>query len=292
MRPDAIRLAGKRGALLPCLHPYVLNVRANGVSVPFPARCGWCRGCAQTKANDMIGRAGAEALVCTHVDFVTLTYDRRKGPEQWCSAQIRNVKNVQDMQKRLRQREHRALVAYNRQELLAADREGRKPETVDAGRSYIKFLVVHEGADKSRKHSHWHLLVFYQSHFPVPQGALETGDIAETQPFCRRVWSPPAIFGPVTPKLPPDANNPDVIDFRVASKIMRDGRKAGGNQLWDLWPHGFVNVQRVTHEVNGPDGVPVLKQGDELAQSVRYLNKYLRKSVKAPKGKDPGRMSS
>ena len=292
MQQQAVRLAGKKGALLPCQFPWRLTFKANGALVPYPARCGWCWACSQTKANDLIGRAGAEALVCSHVDFVTLTYDQRSGAEQYCSARIRNVKHVQDMQKRLRQREHRALKAYNRNEEQAAASEGRKPETVDASRSYIKFLVVHEGADETRKHSHWHILIFYQSHFEVPQDVLASGDMRQTHEFVRRVWSPPAIFGPVTDRLPPDANNPEVIDFRVASKIMRDGRKAGGNQLWNIWPHGFVNVQRVTHDVNRPEGKPVLKLGEELAQSVRYLNKYLRKAVKVPKGKDPKRMSS
>lgn len=280
----AIQIAKPQGAVLPCAYPYRLTVKGrDGVPVPFPARCGWCYGCSQTKANDLIGRAGAQALVCTHVDFVTLTYDSKRGAEQRLSAKIRNVKHTQDFIKRLRQREARGLKAHNKAEQKAAALEDRQPQLVDATRSYIKHLTVFEYGTKNTKRSHWHMLIFYESHFPIPDALIATGDLKQTVPAARRVWDIPCKVGPIAEKRPRGAFDGSFIDFTVLPEA---------NQEWDAWPHGQVNVQRVTHETNEPSGVPRLKTGNEMAKAVSYLNKYLRKNVKIPRGMTPARLSS
>lgn len=273
-------IAKKANAVLPCKYPFTLNMRhPSGSTVPFPATCGWCYGCTTTKKNDLIGRVGAEALLCTRVDFITGTYDDKRGIESNVSAKIRNVTHPQKFQKVLRQREARGLKAYNRRETALAETEGREPKLVDATRSYIKFLVVHEFGSKKTKRSHWHMMIFWLSHFEIDPNLIETGDISQSMPAAKRVWDIERILGPITPKRPPDAANPDVIDCRVLTDA---------NQEWGAWPHGQVNYRCITHDtVTG-----AMKRPENLMESVKYVSKYLYKSVYEPKGRDPARQSA
>jgi len=142
---------------------------------------------------------------------------------------------------------------------------------------------VFEYGTKQTKRSHWHVLIFYESHFPIPDALIATGDLKQTVPAARRVWDIPCKFGPIAEKRPKGAFDGSFIDFTVLPEA---------NQEWDAWPHGQVNVQRVTHETNEPSGVPRLKTGNEMAKAVAYLNKYLRKNVKIPRGMSPARLSA
>ena len=269
--------------------PFFLRGGAAQKEAAIWRRCGQCPACQQTRLNDIEGRIAAHSLVCTHVDMMTFTYDDERGDEAKLGAKIRYAKHHSDFVKRLRERERYHLLAYNRAELLRAEREGRAPELVDATQSYIDVYSVHEYGTTKTKRSHWHSLVFYRSHFPVPDSELARGDRRATKPHLRRVWSPPSTQG-YSAKLPPCANDPKVLSYKTTSF-----------QEWDLWPWGGVQVESATHWRSGAkpaasgrrgDRVVIDESGDlektplELAKALRYLNKYLGKGDIVTKDED------
>ena len=278
----ALRKPEKRNKLFArftCLNPQYRSVYQNGGYLSIRHVCGACVHCMRNNLNDLIAKVASHALICTHADFWTLSYNDALGVEQRVGAKIRVQRHAQNWQKILRERERRGILKYNAKELQAAEKQGREPELVDASRSYVKFITVPEIGDKGR--CHFHSMVLWESHFPVPDDLIQSGDIRQTRVAARRVWNLPEIIGPFTERLPPDANNPEIIDFRVRTKIMKvtNGapRKTGGNQLHGSWPHGFVNIQRMTHDVNQASGVPEPKDVSELADGIRYIQKYLKK---------------
>ena len=283
---------GKKSAQPRCSNPYRLNIQSDvGEVVPYPARCGWCWGCEQLRENDLVGQAAAQSLSCTHVDFVTFTYDSKRGVEARVGAKIRMPEHIKGVIQRLRQRERRGIATYNRRETKAALKDGREPQLVDNSRSYIKYVAVHEFGSKATKRSHWHVLLFYESHWPIRHEILALADPKETMPHASRVWNPPEIVGPFTRRRPPTAEDGSVIDFRVRGRAGKDGKHKKANQEWDVWPYGQVNVERVTHDPNNlVDGKPSPKEPEELANGVKYLFKYMRKNVKTPK-RAPGQKS-
>ena len=170
----------------------------------------------------------------------------------------------------MRQRERRGLSAYNKREKLSAKEQGRKATLIDTSQSYIKFFPVFEfGSNNGR--GHFHVMIFFESHIEVPVHALALEP--EVCPIgARRVWDLPNVRGAETPNLPPDANNPEVIDYRV---------RKDGSQRHALWPHGFVNIECVSHDMRAVDfgGNPVdqRKRSEGVVMSMFYLLKYLGK---------------
>ena len=268
----------KSNAVLPCLFPSHLYHERHALGrptelVPLPTRCGWCWGCETTRINDLIGRVCAQMIGCTHADLLTLTYDGKRGLHERASARIRNVKDLQDFKKRVRQREHRGLVAYNKREIVQAKEQGRAPQLVDASKSYIKFLDVHEYGGK-KKRSHFHVLMMYESHFSIPQDVWLAGDIPSGMQTAKRIWDFKRIYGPrALHRGLTECDNPDLIDFRVDEDA---------NQEFAPWPHGQTNIKCVTHETQAGD-TPVLKRDNGIGLAVKYLNKYLNKNPPFPK---------
>lgn len=241
----------------------------------IPMDCGVCYNCRTTKRLTNLGKIAAEALICTRIDFYTFSYGLDKSPEGRAAAKLREPKHIKQMRDRLTQTDRRRIRKYNRAERKKAKAEGRKPNLIDESKQYIKTFVAHEWGSKATKRSHWHLIVLYLSHFPVPDDVVYTGDLHQTQRHCRRIWTPEHVSGPPPLKLPPNANNPDVLDFTTT-----------GMQRWRFWPWGFINAQCVTHDTTVPDGQPMpLKQGQDLVTAVDYVTKYLGKQSVIPKGK-------
>ena len=177
-------------------------------------------------------------------------------------SKLRVVDHIQKFQMAYRQRERRAIRRYNK-----SAKGKRNP--VDASRSYLKFFVAFEQGKKGTKRSHWHVICMAESHFPIPLEELAHGEPARTMPQAKRVWDHPIITGPITPKRPAGARDPEVFDFRV---------NADANQDVSLWPHGQCNVKRLTHNMNDLYG-PVLKSMHDLSKTIDYVSKYFHKGL-------------
>jgi len=211
----------------------------------------------------------AQGITTARIELWTLTYDG-KTPESRIGAKQRVPEHIQRFQKAMRQRERRGLSAYNKREKLSAKEQDREPVLVDNSRSYIKFFPVFEFG-KQNGRGHFHVMVFFESHFDVPLNALALEP--EVCPIgSRRVWDLPNVRGAETPNLPPDANNLELIDYRV---------RQHGSQRHALWPHGFVNIECTTHDMRAVDfgGNPIerRKPSEGIVTSMFYLLKYLSK---------------
>lgn len=251
---------------LQCLSKKVIALPGSGERVPVP--CGRCASCQRDRIDTLAGRILAEAMGCARVLMVNLTFDDAKGPEARFGARFRRIEPVQRMQKRWRAKEQWELRRYNERERAAAEAEGRAPRLVDASRSYIKFLPVFERGKSGTERGHFHVLVFLGSHFPVPDAVLQSCDLHEGMAAARRVWDFPELVREPTERLPPEAHDPDVIDWAVKTA-----------QEWRYWELGRVNFRCCTHEVQG--GVWVPKGINSLPGALVYVTKYLTKDIEA-----------
>lgn len=200
---------------LRCKTPVQVRISGEDQGTPdkFITRpCRECWHCVTAEKNNIVGKLLAEATECTRIDLWTLTYSG-KGPESRLGAKVRLPQHIQKFQKAMRERERRAIRKYNRREKKAAEAEGRDPKLIDATKSYIRFYPVFEFGSKNGR-GHWHCFVFYRSHFPVRIDAL-AGTAEAIPATAKRVWMPDEILGAATDTLPPDANNPEVVDWRV-----------------------------------------------------------------------------
>jgi len=274
---NRLRTSNKKAVRWQCLNPQVRLLSDGQTKELVKHSCGYCVGCQRNQLNDLTGRLGAEALTCAYVDFVTLTYDRSHSIEAAMGSLIRVQEHAQNWQKRMRRHEEYQLQKYNKGEIEKAHNEGREPQLVDTTGT-LKFFTVPEIGKGGT--CHFHVLVFYGSHVPVPDNVLARGDPDECQGYVKRVYDMPVRSGPVTAHLPEGANDPKVIDFRVRAKKERWGRKTGGNQHHWSWEYGFSNWQRVTHEMNTTLPEPPRKPRRELGESIMYVQKYLRKYSK------------
>jgi len=233
-------------------------------------RCRECWECLTSQKNDIVGKLLAQAAVCERVDLLTATYDGQTGQSKM-GAKQRIPAHVQKFQKAIRQREHRALVAYNKAEKKLAAQQDREPKLIDASRNYIKFYPVFEFGTKNGR-GHWHIMIFYESHFPLPTSVLYVLEPAVIPDAAKRVWYPQEIIGPESPTLPEGANDETVFDWRVKYK---------GSQKNSLWPHGFVNLECVSHDMRAVDwggrSCPSQKPRQDMVKSMFYLLKYLNK---------------
>jgi len=229
-------------------------------------RCLRCWQCVTSKKNDISGKLLAEAAVCAEVWMLTCTYDPNT-PQGELGAKIRIPEHVKTMLTRLRQQERRRIRKYNKDETKAAELDGRKPELVDPSRTYITYRQVYElGSENLR--GHFHVMIFFQSHFPVELGGADFANVKVCPDQARRVWIPDQIYGPRAPRLPKTANDPSVIDWRVEK-----------SQRHHSWDHGFINAECLSHDKRCEqyklDPIQHKKPIAELAKGITYMNKYL-----------------
>jgi len=278
------RLAKAASARLRCTSPTEFGLKTGRAkkSVPIPTVCGRCYACVQNRELDAIGRAACQSLESARIDFLTLTYDSRKGVHERAAALVRMTSDLQNFKKRLRRKENYELTKYNARETDLAQSERRPARLVDTSRSYIKFMDAFERGSTGTKRSHWHVLVFWESHFPVPDDLVLSGNPHACMSAAARVWDIPQIYGPQTPGRPPEAENPEIIDHRVQRKSVK-GKNQIANQPWGLWPHGNVVFDSCTHDVTQTN-LP-LKSLEQIGASVKYLQKYQRKAIYVPRGK-------
>lgn len=260
-------------AVLKCVNPQTVRIKAkkDGTRDKYISRrCRSCWQCVTSQQNDIVGKLLAQSAVTARIELHTLTYDDNS-PESRLGSKQRIPAHLQKFQKALRQREQRGLTAYNKAEKKRAALEGREPRLIDKSRSYIKFFPVFEFGTKNGR-GHWHVMIFFESHFELPFHAFNSLEPEVCPSAAKRVWDPPSVRGAETKTLPPDANNPDVIDYRV---------KEHGSQKHSLWPHGFVNIECVSHDMRATDygGNPVdaRKPSEGVVSSMFYLLKYLSK---------------
>lgn len=271
--PTLQNLSRPSNAVLRCPQPVPIAISGDREGTRrkyINRRCRECWQCVTSIKNDIIGRLLAEMTICARVDLLTVTYSNATVASR-LGAKMRIPRHIQLLQKAMRQQERRGLRAYNKQEKKLAIEENREPELVPTNRSYIKFYPVFEyGGETGR--GHWHILIMYESHFATCQNVAVYMNPIVIPPDARRVWYLPEIRGAETPGRPPDANNPDVIDWRC---------RQNGQQYHRLWPHGRVNFKCLTQNLQAVDygGNPITSQlpRNILAQSCSYLLKYLMK---------------
>lgn len=270
---DNANLSKPSNAVLRCANPSTVRImsRKEGTRDKFiTRRCRECWQCVTSQQNDIVGRMLAQSAVTQSIEMWTLTYDG-KTPESRIGAKQRIPAHVQKFQKAMRQRERRGLSAYNKREKQRAKDQGREPKLIPTGQSYIKFFPVFEFGSKNGR-GHFHVMVFFESHHEVPLNVMSTHGPDVCPETARRVWDLPNVRGAETPTLPPDANNPNLVDYRV---------RQDGSQLHALWPHGFVNIECVTHDKRAVDygGNPVerRKPSEQVVKSMFYMLKYLSK---------------
>lgn len=234
-------------------------------------RCGTCWRCVKTKENELLGRYLAECATAKRVELWSLSY-HGKTPESLLGSKQRCVDHWQKFQKVIRQREKRGLTTYNRREKKAAALEQRAPKLVDLSRSYCTFHPVFEFGTKNGR-GHWHVVIVWHSHFPISEENLRTQSPEIIPPTAVRVWDLKSIVGPETPHLPDGANDGDVIDWRC--------RQLDHSQAHSSWPHGFVNIQCASHDMQAVDyykrSAPARRANSELVGALRYTLKYLAK---------------
>ena len=244
-------------------------------------RCRVCWACVTSEKNDHVGKLLAQGASSARIELWTLTYDDLT-VESRLGAKQRIPDHLQRFQKAFRQRERAALLRHNKKEKKAAAIEDRDPLLVDTSQSYIKFFPVYEFGSKNER-GHFHVLVFFASHVPVKFHGFGLVQPVVCPDEAVRIWDLKEVRGPTPEKLPPDANNPDIIDRRV---------RKHGSQKHALWPHGFVNIECVSHDLRAVDfrGNPINVRCDrqEIVRSCFYLLKYLGK----PETKKDGRAQS
>jgi len=256
------RRSGNEFAKLCCENPqtYVKLGGACKEGIVVPARCGVCPNCLMEKKNDLLGICMAAALVSARVDLLTLSFDGHT-PTSLLGSLVREPLELQKLIKRLRADEVYQLKKHNDKERIAAMYEGRKPKLVPAV-SHLDYLAVYELGTKNQR-GHWHVLLFWKTHFPVPLDVLATGSQTETEPYLKRVCDIDLMFGPKPDGLPPEAGDENVLSYRVEK-----------SQRWRFWPHGFVNVECASHETEHELRL-VRKKPDDLMKAVKYCQQYL-----------------
>jgi len=250
-------------------------------------RCRKCWKCIKTEQLKLLGRYLAECTTAQRVEFWTLTYHGRT-EESLLGSKQRCVKHLQDWQKRIRQRERRGLNTYNRREKKAAKVDGREPQLVETKRSYCTFHPVFEfGTKKGR--GHFHCVIFWHSHFPTTEGITVDQSPEIVPRSARRVWDLPNIKGPRYPTLPPNANDPECIDWRCDKD---------GSQLHSTWEHGNLNIKCSSHDMQAVDAwgasAPRRLPNSEIQGALNYTLKYLAKPDTNRDGKplDEGQLAA
>lgn len=275
-------VSGPSNTVLVCAKPVQVQIsgKKNGTRPKFTkSRCGECWQCTTTAVNKRLSRLLAECATVQRVELWTLTYGNDTA-EARLGAKQRDVTHLQKWQKIVRQREKRGLMTYNRREKKAAKKEGRQPKLVNNNRSYCTFHPVFEFGSKNNR-GHWHVIVFWHSHFPVGQLLTASNEPKVCPENATRVWDLARVIGPETEGIPPDANNPDKIDWRV---------RKGGSQKHSSWPHGWVNVECVSHDLRAVDyygrSAPQRLPNVEIHKALRYTLKYLSKPDTQKLGKN------
>jgi len=256
------RRHGNEFARLACENPqtYVKVGGACKEGVVVPARCGVCPNCLMEKKNDLLGICMAASLVSARIDLITLSFDGQT-PESLLGTLVRDPSLVQKFIKRLRADEVYQLSKYNEKERTRAMIAGREPELIPEV-SHLEYLAVYELGTKNKR-GHWHVLLFWKTHFPVPLDVLAKGSQRETAPHLKRVVDIETMAGPKPLAQPPEAGDENVLSYRVEK-----------SQLWRFWPHGFVNVECVSHATEDPHGL-LRKKPEDLMKAVKYCQQYL-----------------
>ena len=260
-------------AVLACSAPVqtCISSEKDGTRNAFvKSRCRKCWQCVTSQKNELLGRLLAESAVSQRIELWTLTYNNET-PESRVGAKQRCVHHVQKFQKILRQREQRGLTTYNRREKKAAIAENRAPKLVDQKKSYCSFFPVFEfGTNNGR--GHFHVVVFWKSHFPVPFAVLGQQEPPVCPDEATRVWDLPNVVGPETVGRPDGAGNPDLIDWRV---------QKGGSQVHGAWVHGYTNIECLSHDFKAVDwrgrSAPCRHPRESVVKGLAYTLKYLSK---------------
>ena len=260
-------------AVLACANPVQQQISSlkDGTRPAFvKTRCQKCWACVTTKKNILLGRYLAECATVERIELWTLTYGSAT-PEARLGAKQRCIEHVQKFQKAVRQREQRGLRTYNRRETKAAAADGREPRLVDLKQSYVTFHPVFEFGSANGR-GHFHVVLFWHSHFPIAEHVLSQQEPPVCPELARRVWELKRIVSPPTPKRPPGARDPDVIDWRV---------QKDGSQTHGLWPYGLVNIECLSHDLRASDrhgrSAPRRSSTTEIQEGLRYTLKYLDK---------------